>query len=452
MRRLLAAILLTCGLGYGQRLVPGFGGSGTGGGGGTPGGSTTQLQYNNAGALGGISGATTNGTVVTLTSPVFVTPALGTPASGTLTNTTGFPFTALSVPPWVINAKTATYQTTILDFAQCKTIPIASGTFTVTLVDTASQPPDGNCIRILNYGSGVITVARSGQNINGGTASLTLAAGSAAAPSGVLVTSNGTNYFAQPFGATVCATCVTTNNSATFGANTYDFSAATVALDSTHVITTTAYTMSAGATINVTPSATLYGIKIVGGQPSSLNGGGLYMTASGRFGWDDGANIHHAVGVVGSGVTPPTAPSAGVGHFPGASFDLSSSLIVAADITAATITAAKLAATTWDAQTDASTITWAIASVLNAQATVTLGGNRTLNISNPVVGGNYVFRITQDGTGTRTLTKGSGCTWKELGSSAATFGLSTAVNAIDVLTFTYDGTNCLASVGKAYGG
>ena len=36
-------------------------------GGGTPGGSTTQLQYNNAGAFGGISGATTDGTVVTYT-------------------------------------------------------------------------------------------------------------------------------------------------------------------------------------------------------------------------------------------------------------------------------------------------------------------------------------------------------------------------------------------------
>lgn len=40
---------------------------GSGGGGGTPGGSTTQLQYNNAGSFGGISGATTNGTSVTYT-------------------------------------------------------------------------------------------------------------------------------------------------------------------------------------------------------------------------------------------------------------------------------------------------------------------------------------------------------------------------------------------------
>lgn len=36
-----------------------------GGGGGTPGGSTTQLQYNNAGAFGGVSGITSDGTNVT---------------------------------------------------------------------------------------------------------------------------------------------------------------------------------------------------------------------------------------------------------------------------------------------------------------------------------------------------------------------------------------------------
>jgi hypothetical protein len=50
------------------------------GGGGTPGGSDTQLQYNNSGAFGGISGATSNGTAITFTannliatSPRFVT-------------------------------------------------------------------------------------------------------------------------------------------------------------------------------------------------------------------------------------------------------------------------------------------------------------------------------------------------------------------------------------------
>lgn len=53
-----------------------------------PGGSNTQLQYNNSNQFGGISGATTDGTTVTLTAPV-----LGTPTSVTLTNGTGLPMT-----------------------------------------------------------------------------------------------------------------------------------------------------------------------------------------------------------------------------------------------------------------------------------------------------------------------------------------------------------------------
>lgn len=56
------------------------------GGGGTPGGLTTQVQYNNAGVFGGITGATTNGITLTLVAPI-----LGTPASATLTNATGLP-------------------------------------------------------------------------------------------------------------------------------------------------------------------------------------------------------------------------------------------------------------------------------------------------------------------------------------------------------------------------
>lgn len=54
------------------------------------GGSNTQVLYNNAGALGGISGATTDGTTLTLVGPV-----LGTPASATLTNATGLPTAGL---------------------------------------------------------------------------------------------------------------------------------------------------------------------------------------------------------------------------------------------------------------------------------------------------------------------------------------------------------------------
>jgi len=43
------------------------------GGGGSPGGSTTQVQYNNAGSFGGITNATTDGTTLSMTSPKIIT-------------------------------------------------------------------------------------------------------------------------------------------------------------------------------------------------------------------------------------------------------------------------------------------------------------------------------------------------------------------------------------------
>lgn len=127
--------------------------------------------------------------------------AMGTPASATLTNATGYLWANLASPPFIKNAQTSTYQVLAGDFTQCKTVTVASGTFTVTLVASGSQPANGQCINILNYGSGVVTVARSGQNINGGTTSLTIPAASATAPTGSYIVSDGTNYFAEIFGA-----------------------------------------------------------------------------------------------------------------------------------------------------------------------------------------------------------------------------------------------------------
>jgi hypothetical protein len=93
--------------------------------------------------------------------------------------------------------ETGTYQVLAADFSGYKTITVSSGTFTITLVASTSQPAAGQYVRIINYGSGVVTVARSGQNINGGTASLTIPAGSATVPTDAFVESDGTNYVAK---------------------------------------------------------------------------------------------------------------------------------------------------------------------------------------------------------------------------------------------------------------
>ena len=122
---------------------------------------------------------------------------------------------------------------------------------------------------------------------------------------------------------------------------------------------------------------------------------------------------------------------------------------VAATIGAAQVAPAMMKASTLDSQVDAGTVTWAIASVLNAQATLTFTvhtGNRTLNITNPVVGGNYVLKLIQDATGGVGLVLGTGCTWKVVNGGAGAVTLTNAPNALDVLTFIYDGTNCLTTL------
>ena len=108
---------------------------------------------------------------------------------------------------------------------------------------------------------------------------------------------------------------------------------------------------------------------------------------------------------------------------------------------------------TFAALTDGATVTWAIGSVPMQNKTLTFtthGGNRTLNITNPVNGGSYVLWVKQDGTGGEGLILGTGCTWKVSGGGAGAITTSTGANAIDVLAFTYDGTNCYANFNKNF--
>lgn len=87
--------------------------------------------------------------------------------------------------------------------------------------------------------------------------------------------------------------------------------------------------------------------------------------------------------------------------------------------------------------TDGATITWDVSQGQNAN--VTLGGNRTLAISNPVAGEYYTLRVIQDGTGSRTLTLPAGS--KVVGGGAGAITLTTTAGAMDILTAYYNGTN-----------
>jgi len=81
-------------------------------GGGSPGGSTTEVQYNNAGAFGGITGATTNGTALTLTGAILNgTIGATTPSTGAFTTLSATSVTTLQTGTAALPALTTSGDT-----------------------------------------------------------------------------------------------------------------------------------------------------------------------------------------------------------------------------------------------------------------------------------------------------------------------------------------------------
>ncbi len=126
---------------------------------------------------------------------------------------------------------------------------------------------------------------------------------------------------------------------------------------------------------------------------------------------------------------------------------------LAAAVTKGGIGIATLNTNTWAQQqgfgtqtlTDAATITWNVQT--QQVAKVTLAGNRTLGApSNLVDGFTYILRVIQDGTGSRTLAYNGVFKWP----AGVAPVLSTAANAIDILTFVSDGTNMYGVAQKAF--
>jgi hypothetical protein len=89
--------------------------------------------------------------------------------------------------------------------------------------------------------------------------------------------------------------------------------------------------------------------------------------------------------------------------------------------------------------TDGATINWDVS--LGRVATVTLGGARTIAAATNQKVGTYILRVVQDGTGGRTLTWNGNYKWTAQTAPV----LSTAIGAVDIITFFSDGTKMYGS-------
>lgn len=142
-----------------------------------PGGLNLQVQYNNAGAFGGISGAVTNGTILNLTNPLIGGATITTSTVNGVTLTTGGGTTtflnangAYSTPAGtgsgiVRSINSISTPTTAAATAGTDYVYLVTGTTTVTLPTAIGNT---NLYTIKNGGTAVVTVATtSAQTIDG---------------------------------------------------------------------------------------------------------------------------------------------------------------------------------------------------------------------------------------------------------------------------------------------
>lgn len=92
------------------------------------------------------------------------------------------------------------------------------------------------------------------------------------------------------------------------------------------------------------------------------------------------------------------------------------------------------------------TVTWATPVAIDFTpgdtAKITLGGNTTIIFSGTLTGKYYTIMLTQDGTGSRTVTWPGGVKWP----GSVTPTLTTTAGRTDIVTFYYDGTSYYASI------
>jgi hypothetical protein len=345
------------------------------------------------------------------------------------------------------------------DYNDLSNKPIFSSTY---VLPTASASALGGVKVGANLsmdGTGVLSATLSGGSItgtvavaNGGTGATTLTglvkgSGTSALTAAV----SGTDYLA-PNGSAASLT-----NFPTFNQNTTGNAANVTGTVAVSNGGTGATTLSGLVKGNGTGAMTA---AVAGTDYLAPNGNAANLTNFPTLNQNTTGNAANVTGIVavangGTGAATLTGYVKGTGT----TAMTASAIIPVADVTGAaplasptftgTLTA-PIYASTPQALADGTTISWDPSLGLNAS--VTLGGNRTLSFTTTPTAGAYgTLVVTQDGAGSRTLTLPS-TTNKVLGStSTTTIALSTTAGAKDIINFYYDGTNCYWNVGQGFG-
>lgn len=263
-------------------------------GGGTPGGLNTQIQYNNAGSFGGISGAVTDGTAVSLNGAHLLNPTINGVGAGLATLV--YPNTASSATVTIQAVTDTLVGRTTTDTLTNKDLTSGTNTFPTFNQNTsgsAATLTTGRTIAItgdLTYtspsfnGSTNVTAAGTLATVNSNVGSFTNASITVNGKGLITAASNGTTAVTSVAGTTNRITVTGTTSAVVDIAATYagQTSITTLATVTTGTWNAGAVTATAAGTAgdftNTTNSATVQAVKFEGDRTGAADGDSAYAS------------------------------------------------------------------------------------------------------------------------------------------------------------------------------